>query len=63
MINTIYGEMDESQLEKTEGEIDNDNEHTTWVEYRIPGNPEIVHRSVWMHLKKPIVAFGEAAQL
>lgn len=62
-INTIYGEMEESDLEKTTGELDNENEHTTWVEYRLPGNPEIVHRSVNMRLKKAVFAFGEAAQL
>lgn len=61
MINTIYGAMDEFLLEKTVGEIDNDNEHVDWVEYRIPGKPEVVHRSVNMILKKPIVALGDAA--
>lgn len=63
MITTIYGDMDESLLVKTTGEIDNENEHTTWVEYRKPDNDEIIHRSVNMRLKKPAIALGEAAQL
>jgi len=33
MINTTLGMVDESQLIKTEGSIDNENEKTTWVEY------------------------------
>lgn len=33
MITTTLGDMDDSQLKQTTGEIDNDVEHTTWVEY------------------------------
>lgn len=47
---TTHGDMDESLLCKSEGVIDNDNEHTTWVEYYL-GN-ELVHRSVHVALKK-----------
>jgi len=46
-------EMDESLLVRSEGMIDNDNERTTWVEYRLasdPGNPRAVHRSVHVTL-------------
>ena len=50
---TTKGDMDESLLEKREGIIDNDNEHTTWVEYWHEG--ELVHRSVHVALKKPAV--------
>lgn len=32
-ITTIYGPMQEAILEKREGVVDNENEHTTWVEY------------------------------
>lgn len=53
MITTIYGDMDDAALVKTEGCIDNDNEHTSWVEYRL--NDEIVHRSAHVTLKKPAV--------
>lgn len=52
-------EMDESLLEKTEGSVDNENELTTWVEYRLPGQQRIIHRSVHVRLKKPVLAFGE----
>jgi hypothetical protein len=50
MIQTIYGEQDESVLEKREGVVDTDNEHTTWVEYWQGG--ELVHRSVHVTLKQ-----------
>jgi hypothetical protein len=39
IITTIHGDMDDSLLEKTEGAIENDNEKTTWVEYRLKGQP------------------------
>ena len=58
LINTTRGEMEESLLEKRTGEVDNDNEHTTWVEYWHEG--ELVHRSAHVTLKKPVLAFGEA---
>jgi len=52
--------MDDSQLEKREGTVDNDNELTTWVEYWLDG--ELVHRSAHVILKKmPTFAGGEAA--
>ena len=31
LVTTTKGEMDEALLEKKEGFVDNDNEHTTWV--------------------------------
>jgi hypothetical protein len=42
--------MDDSQLEKREGTVDNENELTTWVEYWLDG--ELVHRSAHVTLKK-----------
>ena len=36
-VSTTKGDMDDSQLEKREGVIDNDIEFTTWVEYWLPG--------------------------
>jgi hypothetical protein len=54
MVNTIYGEMNESLLEKKEGSVNNDNEFTTWVEYWLDG--ELVHRSAHVTLKKPVSA-------
>jgi hypothetical protein len=50
MITTIHGEMDESTLRKVEGLVDNDNEHTTWVEYY--QGDELVHRSAHVTLKQ-----------
>jgi len=55
--------MDEALLEKKTGIVDNENEHTEWVEYRLPGTEEIIHRSVNMTIKKGVFAFGEAAKL
>ena len=56
--------MDESELVKTVGKIDNNIERTTWIEYRLrsdPDNSRPVHRSVDMHLKTPMVwGLGEA---
>lgn len=50
LITTTKGEMDDGALERREGVVDNDNEHTTWVEYWLLG--ELVHRSVHVTLKK-----------
>jgi len=43
MITTTKGEMDEGLLQKREGEIDDENEHTTWVEYWMNGDPLCTH--------------------
>lgn len=59
MITTTKGLMDESQLEKREGIVDNDNERTTWVEYWHEG--ELVHRSAHVQLKKTIVLSAATA--
>lgn len=59
MITTTKGLMDESELEKREGVVDNDNEFTTWVEYWHDG--ELVHRSVHVQLKKTLVLSAESA--
>ena len=61
MITTTKGLMDESQLEKREGIVDNDNERTTWVEYW--HEDELVHRSVHVTLKKNVMADGLAAMI
>jgi len=54
MITTIHGELDERTLEKREGVVDDAREHTTWVEYRLPGSDEIIHRSVHVTLKASV---------
>ena len=55
LIHTTLGDLEESTLIKTEGEIDNENEQTTWVEYRLPDSDEIIHRSAHVILKKNIL--------
>jgi len=54
MITTTKGLMDEALLRRVDGEIDNENEHTTWVEYW--DGEELVHRSVHVRLKKNVSA-------
>ena len=61
IIETTKGMMDDSQLEKREGSLDNDVEFTTWVEYWLEG--ELVHRSVHVSLKTSPPLFAEAASL
>jgi hypothetical protein len=59
LVNTTKGEMDEALLEKREGNVDNDNEYTTWVEYWLDG--ELVHRSAHVQLKTSVVLSGSTA--
>ena len=60
IVTTTKGDMDTSLLEHRSGEVDNDNEFTTWTEYWLEG--ELVHRSVHVTLKKsPTFASAEAA--
>lgn len=61
LITTTKGLMEDSQLEKREGSVDNENEFTTWVEYWLDG--ELVHRSAHVRLKKNVLAEGIAASL
>ena len=60
LVTTTKGDMDDSLLVKQEGIVDNDDEHTTWVEYWLDG--ELVHRSAHVTLKKsPSFVGAEAA--
>ena len=61
IITTTKGDMDESLLEKREGNMDNNHESTTWVEYWHEG--ELVHRSAHVSLKTSPPLFAEAASL
>ena len=61
MITTTRGEMDESLLQKREGEVNNDNEYTTWVEYWL--KDELVHRSAHITLKTSPSLFSEVGEL
>lgn len=58
-ITTTHGDMDDSQLRKVEGSLDNDIETTSWVEYYL--GDELVHRSVRMHLKQAIFSTADTA--
>jgi hypothetical protein len=49
IITTTRGDMDESELEKKTGEVNNENEYTTWTEYYLNG--ELVHRSAHVTVK------------
>jgi hypothetical protein len=50
IITTTKGDMDDSELRRVDGGVDNDNECTTWVEYYF--GDELVHRSAHVRLKK-----------
>ena len=54
LINTIYGEIPLSALDKKTGIIESDVEYTTWTEYQIKGYDEIVHRSCHVQLKESL---------
>jgi hypothetical protein len=45
--------MDESLLVRKDGDMENDNEKTSWVEYYL--DDELVHRSVHVELKQPLL--------
>jgi len=53
--------MDEVLLEKIEGVIDDENEHTVWAEWRLDG--KIVKRGAHVQLKKNVIAEGIAQML
>jgi len=59
LVTTTLGDMDESLLEKREGNFENDNESTSWVEYWKDG--ELVHRSAHVALKRMPSIGGETA--
>ena len=60
-VQTTRGEMDEADLVKKEGVVDNDREHTKWVEYWFEN--ELVHRSVHVHLKQVPALFPELQKI
>jgi hypothetical protein len=51
LINTIHGEVEESELLKLEGGFENDEEVVRWVQYHLPADGSMVHRSAHVHLK------------
>lgn len=56
MIGTTLGDMDETRLKKVEGSVNNEKESTTWVEYYF--EDALVHRSVKVNLKQPLLFTG-----
>lgn len=54
MVTTIYGDMEENLLCKKEGNFENGNEITSWVEYYL--DEKLVHRSVSIYLKQGLFA-------
>ena len=63
IIQTTKGDFEEAVLVKKEGIVDNENEYTTWVEYRLPNSDEIIHRSAHVTLKRSPGICGEVAGL
>lgn len=53
--------LEESLLEKTEGVVDDENEHTVWTEWRLDG--KTVKRGAHVLLKKNVIADGIAQML
>lgn len=59
LILTTKGLIDDSFLDKTEGESENDSEIIKWQEWRLDG--ELIKREVQMHLKQGIALFSQAS--
>ena len=57
IVTTTKGEMDDTLLERREGNYDDDNESTVWIEYYL--DTELVHRSAHVRLKRPMVSLTE----
>lgn len=55
-------QMEESDLLKLEGGFEDENEIVKWVQYHLPKDGSMVHRSVHVHLKQ-VVAHGFLADL
>lgn len=61
IVNTIYGDMDDSLLENKQGVQETEDGDVHFNEYYLKG--ELVHRSVHLYLKKGLDVFGQAASL
>jgi len=53
IVTTTKGEMDDSLLVRKDGNMEDSNEKTSWVEYYL--GDELVHRSVHVELKQPLL--------
>jgi hypothetical protein len=63
MLDGKLSEMAEADLLKLEGGFADDNEITTWVQYHLPRDGSMVHRSAHVRLQDPVVAEGAAADM
>ena len=61
LVTTTRGLVDDAEMRRVETEFDDDNEHTTAVEFWI--GDELVHRSVHVRLKKGLNLAALAAEL
>ena len=52
IVTTTKGDMDESLLVRKDGNMEDHNEKTSWVEYYL--GDELVHRSVSVELKNSL---------
>ena len=52
IVTTTKGDMDDSLLVRKDGNMEDSNEKTSWVEYYL--DDELVHRSVHVELKNPL---------
>ena len=53
IVTTTKGDMDDSLLVRKDGNMEDSNEKTSWVEYYL--GDELVHRSVHVELKNSLV--------
>lgn len=61
LITTTKGMMEESALTKREGEVNDEREHTNWVEYW-DGN-DLVHRSAHVRLKEGVILNASVGEI
>jgi hypothetical protein len=62
IITTTLGDMDDSLMDRVDGSQDTPTELVTWVEYRLKGQEEIIHRSVAVTVKLPVEAGAVVGQ-
>jgi hypothetical protein len=64
MVTTLLGPKPVGELERTIGSLDRPNEFTCFIEYRLPGQDDFIHRSVDIKKKRnETAANGQAAKL
>ena len=65
LIDGALCQVDEAELMKRTGGHEDENEIVSFTEYRLRSDPQgaAVHRSVAMHLKKPVISEPVAAAI